>query len=319
MNDVTTRTVNRPAVSNSAGDGPLPAAVPPMESVVTGNPEATEVPRPGKAAARRAPRPAKLDAVCAQATDVALEAAREVGGEMVGAPVDLTADGERLVTHRFAALQPGYSGWYWTVTVARAPRSKHVTISEVALLPGSDALLAPEWVPWSERLRPGDLGVGDLLPTAPDDDRLVPGYVLSDDPELVEVDYEIGFGRPRVMSRLGRDETADRWYTSRSGPESDLAKAAPARCGTCGFYLQLAGSLGSIFGACGNLFAPDDGRIVSADHGCGAHSEALLGSAEQPVDELPTVYDDGEVESVAVSRGHGSVESGEPEEDYGHS
>ena len=43
------------------------------------------------------------------------------------------------------------------------------------LLPGADALLAPEWVPWSERLRPGDLGVGDLLPTAPDDDRLVPG------------------------------------------------------------------------------------------------------------------------------------------------
>ena len=58
---------------------------------------------------------------------------------------------------------------------------------------------------------------------------------------------------------------------------------------------------------------------MSADHGCGAHSEALLGTTEQPVEELPTVYDDSEVEAVAVSRGHGSVENEEPAEDYGHS
>nr|WP_211247237.1 DUF3027 domain-containing protein [Cryptosporangium arvum] len=247
---------------------------------------------------------------------MALDAAREVGHEMVGEPVGVSADGERLVTHRFAALQPGYSGWYWTVTLARAPRSKHVTISEVALLPGSDALLAPEWVPWSERLRPGDLGVGDLLPTAPDDDRLVPGYVLSDDPELMEVEYEIGFGRPRVMGRLGREETAERWHTSRSGPESDIAKAAPARCGTCGFYLQLAGSLGAVFGACGNLFAPDDGRVVSADHGCGAHSEALVEPAP-PVPPAPMALDD-DLEVIRTVHTPGSVEDSADAEPLGH-
>jgi hypothetical protein len=74
-----------------------------------------------------------------------------------------------------------------------------------------------------------------------------------------------------------------------------------------------------MFGVCGNLYAPDDARAVSADHGCGAHSEALLVGAEAPVEELPTVYDDSEVEPVAVSRGPGSVEASEPAEDYGHS
>jgi hypothetical protein len=54
-----------------------------------------------------------------------------------------------------------------------------------------------------------------------------------------------------------------------------------------------------MFGVCGNLFAPDDGRLVSADHGCGAHSEVLVEQAA-PVEELSTVYDDSEVEPVAV-------------------
>jgi hypothetical protein len=123
------------------------------------------------------------------------------------------------------------------------------------------------------------------------------------------------------MSQEGRMETAQRWYDGDSGPEAPIATAAPrnARCGTCGFYLPLAGSMRQMFGVCGNLYAPDDARAVSADHGCGAHSEALLGNAETPVEELPTVYDDSEVEAVAVSRGHGSVEESEPAEDYGHS
>ena len=48
---------------------------------------------------------------------------------------------------------------------------------------------------------------------------------------------------------------------------------------------------------CGNEYAPDDGRVVSVDHGCGAHSEVLVEQV-QAVDELPTVFDDSEVESV---------------------
>jgi hypothetical protein len=37
---------------------------------------------------------------------------------------------------------------------------------------------------------------------------------------------------------------------------------------------------------------------VTVDHGCGAHSEVLSEPAAGPVEELPTVYDDSEVEEV---------------------
>jgi len=174
-------------------------------------------------------------------------------------------------------------------------------------------------VPWQERLQPGDLGVGDLLPTALDDPRLAPGYVLSDDPAVEEVNWELGLGRVRVMSRDGRLDAAQRWYDGDRGPNAPISVAAPAqaRCGSCGFYLQLAGSLRLAFGVCGNEYAPDDAQVVTADHGCGAHSEVLVEQV-QVVEELPTVYDDSEVEAVSVSRAPGSVDGDEPSEPYGH-
>lgn len=266
-------------------------------------------------------RAARLDQVCADAVGIARGAITDVDPSDIGEHLEAVAEGDRVVTHFFESHLAGYRGWRWAVTVTRVPRSRHVTVCETVLLPGPDALLAPGWVPWNERVQPGDLGVGDLMPTAPDDDRLAPGYVLSDDPAVEEISWELGLGRPRVMSREGRQETAQRWYDGDSGPDAPIASAAPrdARCGTCGFYLPLAGSLRQMFGVCGNLFAPDDARAVSADHGCGAHSEALLAGSDAPVEELPTVYDDSEVESVAVSRAPGSVEEGEPAEDYGHS
>jgi hypothetical protein len=60
---------------------------------------------------------------------------------------------------------------------------------------------------------------------------------------------------------------------------------------TCGFLVRLEGSLGRVFGVCANEFAPDDGRVVSLDHGCGAHSEAATpgaapGAASPVIDEL---------------------------------
>ena len=113
---------------------------------------------------------------------------------------------------------PGYAGWHWAVTVARVAGSTHVTVDEVVLLPGADALLAPAWVPWHERLRPGDLSPGDLMPPEPDDPRLVPAYLYSDDPAVEEVAFELGLGRERVMSRDGRLDAAERWYDGDGGP-----------------------------------------------------------------------------------------------------
>ncbi len=266
---------------------------------------------------RTASRTVRLDPACADAVELARSGVTEVEPDWVGDHIAVVAEGERIATHLFECHLPGYRGWRWAVTVARALRSRQVTICETVLLPGPAALLAPGWVPWQERLQPGDLGVGDLLPTAPDDDRLAPGYVLSDDPAVEEVSWELGLGRPRVMSREGRTETAQRWYDGDHGPAAPIALAAPraARCAGCGFYLPLAGSLRPAFGVCGNVYAPDDGQVVTADHGCGAHSEVLV-EPETAVEELPTVYDDSEVESIGVSRSPGSVST--DEEPYGH-
>ncbi|MEV4117862.1 DUF3027 domain-containing protein [Micromonospora sp. NPDC049645] len=266
-------------------------------------------------------RAARLDQVCAAAVEVARAGITEVDADDVGDHLQVVAEGDRLVTHYFECRLAGYRGWRWAVTVTRVPRSKTVTICETVLLPGPDALLAPGWLPWQERLKPGDLGPGDLLPTSPDDDRLVPGYLLSDDPAVEETAWELGLGRARVLSREGRIDTAQRWYDGEHGPAAAISAAAPAaaRCGTCGFYLPLAGAMRQAFGACGNFYAPDDGRVVSADHGCGAHSETLIEAAETAVEELPTVYDDSAVESMSVSRAPGSVEAAEPAEPYGHS
>ncbi|MFD0583965.1 DUF3027 domain-containing protein [Dactylosporangium darangshiense] len=271
------------------------------------------------APARGSGRAAKPDQVLADAVEVARQGLDVVDPDHIGAHLGAVTEGDRLVTHFFECGLPGYRGWRWAVTVTRIPRSKQVTICESTLLPGPDALRAPEWVPWQERLQPGDLGVGDLLPTPPDDPRLAPGYVQSDDPAIEEVNWELGLGRARVMSRDGRLDVAQRWYDGERGPNAPISVAAPssARCGSCGFYLQLAGSLRQAFGVCGNEYAPDDAQVVSVDHGCGAHSEVLVEQV-QTVEELPTVFDDSEVEAVAVSHTHGSVDADEPAEPYGH-
>ncbi len=262
------------------------------------------------------------DEVCAQAVDLARGAAAEVAGAAgIGEHLAVAADADRVVTHYFGCLDPAYQGWQWAVTVARASRSKTVTVSESLLLPGPEAILAPEWVPWRERLRPGDLGVGDILPAAPDDERLVPAVALegedgmgdlgevaaavaglAEPPAGAPAAADLETGRARVLSAIGRDEAALRWYGGEHGPRSSLARAAPGRCRACGFFLRLSGPLGQVFGVCANAYAPDDGRVVSVDHGCGAHSEALTAGGGQPIapviDELG--YDLVDVPGVSV-------------------
>ena len=228
------------------------------------------------------------DAVCAAAVDLAREAAQAVAGQSpVGDHDGVEADAERIVTHFFSSTDRAYTNWRWAVTVVRAPRSKHVTVDEVVLLPGSGALLAPPWVPWSERLQAGDLGIGDVLPTAADDPRLVPGYAgVGPHDEIDDVDTfdalvsDMWLGRPRVLSEYGRVEAADRWYDGDHGPQAPIARAADLHCASCGFLALMRGALSRVFGVCANEYAPDDGRVVSFDHGCGAHSEALVAQTE---------------------------------------
>jgi hypothetical protein len=234
---------------------------------------------------------AKPDAVCVTAVEIAREAAVvEAGGvdgqQLVGEYLGHLVEGERLVTHYFASTHPGYRGWRWAVTATRAARSKQVTIDEVVLLPGEDAIVAPEWVPWSERVQPGDLRPGDLFPTLPDDPRLEPGFTDTGVPEdVLAVVEELGLGRERVLSQFGREEAAERWYAGDFGPSAPIAQAVPYKCHSCGYWIRLADSLGQAFGACGNEMAPGDGRIVSYDYGCGAHSDIVVESVDHPAPE----------------------------------
>lgn len=86
------------------------------------------------------------------AHDLALDALREITpATSIGPAAGYLLEDDGSVSLRFENRLPGYPGWYWTVTVARVD-DEEPTVLEVELLPGDGALLAPEWVPWAERL-----------------------------------------------------------------------------------------------------------------------------------------------------------------------
>jgi hypothetical protein len=214
------------------------------------------------------------------ALDLAKKAAIEDAGksEYVGEFYSIDSDEDRVATYLFEAKLPGYHGWRWGVTVVKIDDASKPTICDVVLLPGTQALLAPNWVPYSQRIQPGDLGVGDVVPTAPDDERLTPAYAALPGEEDLDITqlFEFGLGRARVLSIIGRDAASKRWYEGDRGPRTPIAKAAPKPCVSCGFFIPIAGSLRTTFGVCSNAISPEDARVVSFDHGCGAHSEALI-------------------------------------------
>lgn len=227
--------------------------------------EATETPAAPAKVTRRAPAKPRRDAVLAAAVEQAREAALETSGmQDVGEHLGYTDDGERLGSHRFASTAPGYRGWHWTVTVARVSRAKNVTVCEVELLPGDDALLAPAWLPWAERLTPGDVGPNDVLPEDAVDDRVVPGYDPQDgDPVDLAHDasaiIELGAWREQVPSRQTLLAAADRWENRLPARGRSFATDPNA------FIVPLTGVLGQVYGVCVNEFSPDDGKIVRLD------------------------------------------------------
>jgi hypothetical protein len=235
--------------------------------------------------------------VLADAVDRARSAVTEFSGaEAVGDYLGVDYEDPVAVTHRFVAQLAGYQGWQWAVVVAAHPGAGHATISEVVLIPGPTALLAPEWLPWEQRIRHGDLGPGDLLAPPADDERLVPGYTASGDPQVDDVAAEIGLGRRWVMSAPGRFAAAQRWHDGDYGPGSGMARSTKRVCRDCGFFLPLAGALGTMFGVCGNELSAD-GHVVDVEYGCGAHSDtpAPTGSGSPAYDP----YDDGVLDIVA--------------------
>ncbi|EEH64516.1 hypothetical protein HMPREF0044_0253 [Gleimia coleocanis DSM 15436] len=211
-------------------------------------------------------KPLKADRVLAKAKAQILEIISEVVPVAeIGSHLGDRVEGERLHTHFFACNKPGYVGWHWAVTVARAPRSKTVTVCEIDLLPGKEALLAPAWIPWEERLKPGDVAPDDVLPYRASDERLV--FLR----EAGKAADEAPFSRLRVLSDKGIGQVALRW--KRNLRSQARLRKQPSVCSSCGFLVTLEGPLRETFGVCANEWSSEDGKLVPLSFACGAHSE----------------------------------------------
>lgn len=109
-------------------------------------------------------RTGKPDAFLAAAVDAARAAVEGITApSTIGRHVGAKSEGDRLVTHLFESRLAGYQGWHWFAVLTRNSRSKVVTVSELGLLPSEDSILAPEWVPWAERVRPEDAQDAEAL------------------------------------------------------------------------------------------------------------------------------------------------------------
>lgn len=206
---------------------------------------AAEIPAP----VRRRPaakRPAKLDALLAAAVDRARQGVLEMApAEQVGNHVGVVAEAERLVVHRFESKLPGYIGWQWFASLARAPRSKEITVCEIGLLPSEESLLAPDWVPWAERVRPEEAAAeaesiaeenaeeNNAVENADennsdendDDAGRNPGEVANDDAGVTEA------GRADEAAAPAGDESADHASADPDPSTSEAATSADPAAG----------------------------------------------------------------------------------------
>jgi len=250
----------------------------------------------------------ELDPACAGAEELARAAAERRCGVMgVGEHLGVVAEDTRVATHFFAVEHPGYVGWRWSVTVARASRARVVTVNEVCMVPGEGSLLAPPWVPWADRIQPGDVAPGVLMPTPDADPRLEPGFTGGEqardaDPaewsQVRAVVAELGLGRERVLSAYGQDEAVERWLLGQGGPDNSMTRQAPGRCVECAYFVRLAGRLGRQFGVCANEYSPQDGTVVAVDHGCGAHSD--VEEAAHGVELARPIWDTLSLDEVTI-------------------
>ena len=84
--------------------------------------------------------------------DLALEALNEVAQGSFGDFVDEKEIEKGAIDLRFLCTMRGYDGWHWVVTLTQPDKRKEAMVAEINLIAGENALLAPEWVPWAERL-----------------------------------------------------------------------------------------------------------------------------------------------------------------------
>lgn len=150
-------------------------------------------------AASAAPEP-QTDAVLLGARDLARAALLDITpAETIGEPVGHRVLEDHVLSLYFECTLPGYPGWHWTVSLSRIDENAEPYVLETELTPGEGALLAPDWVPWSERLADyraaqelAAAQAADSAAATDDDDDDIDEDDLDDDvDELDDLDDEV--------------------------------------------------------------------------------------------------------------------------------
>jgi hypothetical protein len=84
----------------------------------------------------------------------------------VGKFLGTTSEDKDTTSYRFESKLTGYVGWEWNVVIFQAKKSDAATVSEVVLLPGKESIVAPTWVPWSERRAEIEKNKDEQLPAS---------------------------------------------------------------------------------------------------------------------------------------------------------
>ena len=84
----------------------------------------------------------------------------------VGKFLGPTSEDKDTTSYRFESKLTGYVGWEWNVVIFHAKKADAATVSEVVLLPGKESIVAPSWVPWSERRAEIEKNKVEQLPLA---------------------------------------------------------------------------------------------------------------------------------------------------------
>lgn len=133
----------------------------------------------------------------------------------------------------FACRKPGYAGWNWSVTFSQPEKRKTALVSEVNLLAGPNALLAPAWVPWAERLAEfrKQLKLEGKAETDDEADALIADMAGADIGELSSSDHQVadeskqnshdGGGNPPTKVRVRQRRVKNNQQDQGNDPETN--------------------------------------------------------------------------------------------------
>lgn len=169
--------------------------------------------------------PDRADDVLLAAVDLARAALLEITpADTIGAPVGHIVEGEHVLSLLFDCTMSGYPGWHWTVSLSRVDDDSEPSVLETELMPGGEALLAPDWVPWSDRLTDyrtaQELAAAEAEANAIDELDALDAYEVESDALEDDDDFEdedagddeldgIDFGEASAASELHPGEPGD--------------------------------------------------------------------------------------------------------------